>query len=79
MKKIVKYLSAAWLILGCLMGVAACDDYEECPPLNEGYLTTYIMPPGVFLNDAEWEEVDSEADEYEAFLEAAAAAPASAE
>lgn len=68
MKKIVKYASTTLLMLGCMMSITACDDYNECPPLNEGYLTKYIIPSGVFLSDAEWGEIESEEAEYEDFL-----------
>lgn len=79
MKKIVKYALTALLMLGCMMSITACNDYDECPPLNEGYLTTYIIPSGVFLSDAEWEEIESEEAEYEEFLKTVITVSASVE
>lgn len=50
--------------------LSGCEDnYDETPPLAKDYLTTYIMPDGVFLGNADWERIASEEDEYEAFLE----------
>jgi len=44
------------------------DNYDETPPLAKDYLTTYIMPDGVFLGAEDWEQLNSEEEEYEAFL-----------
>ena len=78
MKKFAKYLAAALIVPGCTVGLAACSDYDECPPLNEGYLTTYIMPAGVFLSDAEWTQIEEEEAEYDAFVKSLTATTAAA-
>ena len=57
---------------------AACGSYDETPPVASVYLTTYIMPDPAFLTADDRAVLTAEQDEYEAFLQAAAASAASA-
>ena len=55
--------------------LSGCDNYNETPPLNEGYLRTYQMPDPVYLSDDDWAVVDSVADEYEAYCRSVGVKP----
>mgnify|MGYP002670394510 CR=1 FL=1 len=66
MKRRMIALVAAVAVVVSLSGCN--DNYDETPPLTKDYLTTYIMPDGIFLGDADWAQIASEEDEYDAFL-----------
>lgn len=69
MNKRMKYGALA-LTAAVLLPLCGCNSYDECPPLNEGYATTYLMPEGIYLSDEDWEAVEALEQEYEDFLAA---------
>ena len=70
MKRIL-FTATAVAVAAAVAAVAGgCNNYNETPPLNEGYLRTYIMPDPVYMSNEDWEVVDAMVAEYDAYCKA---------
>lgn len=56
---------AASAVLVLLTPLVSCNNYNELPPLNEGYATEFILPDPVPLTTEDREYLQALEDEYE--------------
>lgn len=48
-----------------LLSIVSCRNYDELPPLNEGYATEFILPDPVPLTQEDRDYIQALEDEYE--------------